>query len=84
MPLPVGALALAGLVYGLSTLDTRRCGIDPEPTRTSGDVAPSDYRRPPGAGIDELQYRASGQPPPGAGYDWSRATTVSGANRMSR
>jgi hypothetical protein len=26
----------------------------------------------------------AGQPPPGAGYDWSRATTVSGSNRMSR
>ena len=40
--LPVGVLALVGPVYGLSTLDARRRGIDPEPTRTTGDVAPSD------------------------------------------
>ena len=37
-----GVLALVGLVYGLSALDARRRGIDPEPTRTTGDVAPSD------------------------------------------
>ena len=37
-----GVFALVGLVYGLSTLDARRRGIDPEPTRTAGDVAPSD------------------------------------------
>ena len=37
-----GVLSLVGLVYGLSTLDARRRGIDPESTRTTGDVAPSD------------------------------------------
>ncbi|PSP79278.1 sodium:proton antiporter [Halobacteriales archaeon QS_4_69_225] len=37
-----GVFALVGLVYGLSTLDARRRGIDPESTRTTGDVALSD------------------------------------------
>ena len=37
-----GVFALVGLVYGLSALDARRRGIDPEPTRTTGEVAPSD------------------------------------------
>ncbi len=40
--LPTGVVALVGLVYGLSALDASRRGIDPEPTRTPGDVAPSD------------------------------------------
>ena len=42
MLLSVGVVALVGFVYGLSALDARRRGIDPEPTRTTGDVAPSD------------------------------------------
>ena len=37
-----GVFALVGLVYELSALNARRRGIDPEPTRTTGDVAPSD------------------------------------------
>jgi Na+/H+ antiporter NhaC len=40
--LPVGVLALLGLVYGLSELDASRHGIDPKPTEQSPDIAPSD------------------------------------------
>jgi Na+/H+ antiporter NhaC len=40
--LPVGALALIGLVYGLSEFDARRRGIDPKSAGQPSEVTPAD------------------------------------------
>jgi len=40
--LPIGALALVGIVYGLSEFDARRRGIEPETASEPPDVTPGD------------------------------------------
>jgi hypothetical protein len=40
--LPIGVLALIGIVYGLSEFDARRRDVEPKTARETADVAPGD------------------------------------------
>jgi len=75
--LPLGVVALVGLVVGLSRLDADRKGLEPVPTSPAADLAERD------AEVDADSPERSGRPPPSPIFGARRCPFAYGRNARS-